>query len=150
MEDSKDRIENLKMLYKQACEHHKYYLNWRQISFAGYVVAIYFLLRLFFEMFDSGKIIFSISILLIITAISILFYFIDKRIKELFGACSEVMRKIEEKILDNIDEDAMLFSTLHQKREEHSHTKILEFFYIGVTILSLLLIAIILFWYLYF
>jgi len=93
MEDSKDRVENLKMLYKQACEHHKYYLNWRQISFAGYIVATYFLLRLFFEMFDSGKIIYSISILMIITAISILFYFIDKRNKQLFGACSEVISK---------------------------------------------------------
>lgn len=70
-------------------------------------------------MFDSGKIIYSISILMIITAISILFYFIDKRNKQLFGACSEVIRKIEEKILDtNIDKDAMLFSTLHQKKKD--------------------------------
>lgn len=157
-------FEKMKMVYDKVADHHRYYLSWRQYLLAGSFAVFAALSYSSYLLFEKGgyNVLFSAGILVVNGAISILFLLLDKRNRDLYRVCQRVGSKIEQVLFtENKDMEAK-FMTLDHKSKDNialfftidnsiyhldefnkksgpakiSHSQVLDFFYISVSIIS--------------
>ena len=144
--ESKRNIELEKYIYDKAHDSTHYFLNWRQILFAGYIAIASKLLFEFFKITPENPNNWqeSLCITLGIIFISIIFLLLDKRNTEIYHSSQEICKEIEKLWFD--DESSPL--SLYNKMETNvsskgkikiSHTHTIHFFYISISIVSILL-----------
>lgn len=148
-------FEKQKIVYEKASELHRYYLSWRQFLFAGFIAVIGLIV---FKCCDilSDKLIIAI-LLLVSTIVSIVFYFLDKRNARLYHICQEVESRVEDEWFGTMKDEQTTSSSfklyknldsshkekIHNRKKNDSneitHTIILEWLYIGCSIVSFVL-----------
>ena len=154
-------FEKQKIVYEKASELHRYYLSWRQFLFAGFVAVTGLII---FKCCDTTNHVIIAILLSIISIVSLVFYFLDKRNCELYHICQKVESKIEDNWfeLETNEEKTTgsikLYKRLdlsYQEDEQRStasqkitHTFIIKSLYVGCSIVSFVLS--ILFLYSYF
>jgi hypothetical protein len=157
-------FEKLKMIYEVNAGHHRYYLSWRHYLLAGsfaVFASLFFSSYTLFEKGGNNNIIFSGILLLINGLVSMVFLFLDNRNRVLYRVCQHVGAKIEEVLLTkksfedtypftldprSKDNVGVLFtlqnSIKHEKEPPEkwgSHSYILNLYYRGVAIASILI-----------
>lgn len=139
--NDQQKIENLKFMYSQILDHHKYYLTWRQLLFGGYLLILYTLLNDIPSLQKEGETYQIAYILFAVTFLSFIFLLIDRRNVFLFHSCGKIAQKIEQIIFENDEEKAeyLLFTYLRNNTKKTiSHTLILTIFYSLIALSSLI------------
>lgn len=139
--NDQQKIENLKFMYSQILDHHKYYLTWRQLLFGGYLLILYTLLSDIPTLQKEGNTHQIAYILFAVAFLSLIFLLLDRRNHFLFHSCGKIARKIEQTIFDNDEEKAeyLLFTYFHNNTKKTiSHTLILTIFYSSITLAALI------------
>lgn len=141
-------FEKQKIVYEKASELHRYYLSWRQFLFAGFIAVIGLIV---FKCCDINSPL-IISILLFLASItSFIFYLLDDRNSTLYHICQKVESNIEDCWFQNEKEGNNSSIKLYKRLDlshfgktketvasskEISHTRIIQFLYLGCSIAS--------------
>jgi hypothetical protein len=138
-DQEKFEFEMLRLIYEKTCEHHKYFLSWRQVLLAGYFTIVGIIFYSIYTLVEGGDLILCViaaGLGIIIYFLSGLFTQLDGRNSELYRICQIVGENIEKKILsiDNINNknDNALFNSLSnsfQKSKYKTHSEIIEIIY---------------------
>jgi len=133
--DTDIKFEGLKLLYERNSDQFKYFLTWRQLMLAGYF-AIIAALALGFKwaLGDHTEALFAFPFAG--AWVSVLFWALDRRNRELYTMVSRVGAGLEEKICPEAKGHFMAYS---EKKARLGHGRILAVFYLGSGIVMLLL-----------
>jgi hypothetical protein len=128
------KFEGLKLLYERNSDQFKYFLTWRQLMLAGYF-AIIAALALGFKwaLGDHTEALFAFPFAG--AWISVLFWALDRRNRELYTMVSQVGAGLEEKIYP---EAKGHFRAYSEKKARMGHGRILAVFYLGSGIVMFL------------
>lgn len=140
--NDQQKIEDLKAMYSQVLNHHKFYLTWRQLLFGGYLIVLNTLLSDIPSLQGEKGVSSQIAyILFAVSFLSVIFLLIDRRNKFLFDSCGRVAQNIEQIIFDSDKEknDYLLITYLRSNTKKTiSHTLILTIFYSFIAVASLI------------
>jgi len=149
--------ENLRLIYEQAAEHHRYFLSWRQNLLTGYFVAVATLTYASINSKDQLSVA-PPFVLLTITFLSITFLALERRNWVLYTICQNAGKEIEstmslkpaagnEVSKKEVSKKVLLFSKLIDSGQNVniSHSFIIEKLYSAGAILSSVLAGIVLY-----
>jgi len=92
------KLEKLKIIYEQAGNQHRYFLNWRYFLTVGYFAILgSFIIAVWFCFKEGGsfrKMIFVIP--LSFSFLSFFFWLLDRRIRDLYHTCRRVACMVEQ------------------------------------------------------
>ena len=143
--ESKRNVDLEKYMYEKAHDSTHYFLNWRQILFAGYIAIASKLLFEFFKITPENPNNWqeSLCITLGIIFISIIFLLLDKRNTEIYHSCQEVCKEIEILWFNNESNHLSLYNKMEfdasKRKIKANHTNTIHFFYISISVISILL-----------
>jgi len=125
-----NQSSNHKDLYVELGTNFRHFLAWRRFLFAGYFGVIAGL-GAAFEWANSGASMLNRALLIVAAFISIVFWLLDVRNRQMIRIASKAGANLEDKLGVA---DIGLFSTYENGPVQLSHTKILSVFYWGATI----------------
>lgn len=145
--ESQQNVDLEKYMYEKAHDSTHYFLNWRQILFAGYIAIASKLLFEFFKITPENPNNWqeSLCITLGIVFISIIFLLLDIRNTEIYHSCQEVCKEIEKLWFKDETNRLSLYHEMEFKASKRkinpNHTKTIHFFYYFILVVSILLMA---------
>jgi hypothetical protein len=130
-----NEFERLKLLYEENAAPFRYFLTWRQLLLGGYFATVA-ALALGFKWALTEQAILLFLFPLTGAGLSVLFWMLEVRNRELYQLTSEVGSQLEEQL----DQETMgHFRAYASSRTKWSHSTILATFYLGCGVLMLLL-----------
>lgn len=129
-----DDGDHLKLLYEENARMFRFYLTWRQLLLAGYFT-ILAALALGYKWSLSEASAYSSMFPFVGSGISILFWALDYRNRQLYKHSSEAGAMLEQELVDKV---VGYFGTYDDKATRLHHSTILAIFYLGVGTLLLL------------
>ena len=127
-------FEKLKLLYEENAAQFRYFLTWRQVLLAGYF-AIIVALAIGFNWAIERPAFVLFIFPLAGAALSVLFWALDLRNRELYQLTSKVGAKLEEQLgLKGMGH----FGAYSSSETKLPHSKILAIFYLGCGVLMFL------------
>jgi hypothetical protein len=125
-------------LYEEIGRTYRYYLNWRHASFAGYLIIMY---ALFLEHKDDPN---SFDLYAISIIITIVFWMIEKRIRDLYQACTKAGKELELNGKTTEKRPALgIYTKLENLRDSAiSHSRALDLLFASVIIGIILILLV--------
>ena len=148
-ESDNTEFEKQKIVYDKASELHRYYLSWRQFLFAGFIAVTGLII---FKCCETSDQLIIAILLSIVSIVSLVFYFLDKRNCELYHICQKVESKIEDNWFESKEGEEKtegsikLYKRLDLSYQEDfqetlfaqriTHTLIIKILFVGCSIIS--------------
>lgn len=137
----KEEKLSLESRYKEVGENYRYYLNWRNYLFAGYIAVLGFVISKTIDLYDE-KSIFCFIIPFLASLIGIVFRTFDNRIREIYDTAIKTGSQLE-------NGKPGFYKNINVAPKFMSHSRVLGFVYYGASgILFLSSIALILVFFL--
>ena len=126
---AKDKNEGLmqKEIYAEIGTNYRFFLNWRHALFAGNLLVLYALVNAYLRLSESNQgdlnyVVFSIGLLL-----SVCFWGLEIRIRDLYRACTRAGHKLEKMVSESgiyteLDSQNLINGAI-------SHSRVLNWFY---------------------
>lgn len=132
MAKDKDETLTLKDIYVEIGVNYRYFLNWRHALLAGYLVVLYGLARGYGwltvnHQSNFGWVVFASGIL-----ISLCFWGLERRVRDLYQSCTNAGREIEKKF--GIDGIYSKLDSSNLRDKTITHSRILNWFFGLITI----------------
>jgi hypothetical protein len=116
-----------KEIYAEIGTNYRFFLNWRHALFAGYLLVLYALINAYLRLSESSQgdlnyVVFSIGLLL-----SVCFWGLEIRIRDLYRACTRAGHKLE-----NLASESGIYTELDNQdliNRTISHSRVLNWFY---------------------
>jgi hypothetical protein len=131
-----NEFERLKLLYEENAAQFRYFLTWRQLLLGGYFATVA-ALALGFKWALTEQAILLFLFPLTGAGLSVLFWMLEVRNRELYQLTSEVGSQLEEQLDRRTVGHFRAYASLQNKNWPHSRT--LATFYLGCGLLMFLL-----------
>ena len=139
-------IETLRSVYDHCCELHSYFMTWRRHLVTGYLVTLAALGVAFSWTFDCANNARSLSwlVCLIGTFLTIIFWLLDGRNRELYRSCQNVAVDIETQLGFKKDSDSKCYIGLQTALRQSaghkiSHSGIMDILFYGAAIILVIM-----------
>jgi hypothetical protein len=125
-----------KDIYEEIGRNYRYFLNWRHALFAGYLLILYIASTFYTE--SSDNLFFQRLCLGVTILISLVFWVIEIRIRDLYRACTEAGESLEKMTADKKDALSYgIYAKLNSdalRNKNFSHTNALNLLFLSVII----------------
>ncbi|HRQ23229.1 MAG TPA: hypothetical protein PLF42_07350 [Anaerolineales bacterium] len=127
-----------KDVYEEIGRNYRYFLNWRHALFAGYLLVLYAVISSYVESIDN--LFFQRLCLGAVVLISLVFWTIEIRIRDLYRACTEAGEDLEKKTKSKGESSSFgIYTKLNNgemRRKKISHTNALNLLFLSVIIVA--------------